>query len=184
MNATTIATKIQNTSLKRGFEGIGDSNKVLCITSMKNGVIYNDIRRHFVGCIKVILKRSQLPPYLKYVSSYSLFYFNSYSSPSYAFVYYRTCSEAEYHRKQPVDHHVFGSNCRVEYANNDLHISNKEQISEMWNIIIRHIPENITEECLRNLFPDCYSMKYIPARAVDNRQTGIQSTTEKKILWG
>ena len=47
---------------------IHDTNKTLLIFGMKNDVTKNDIYNHFVGCKKVTIKQSRLPPYLKYVS--------------------------------------------------------------------------------------------------------------------
>ncbi len=151
---------------------------------MRNEVTHNDIRCHFVGCIKVTMKQSQLPPYLKYVNNYRLFYCNQYSILSYAFVLHRTARNAECNRRRPINRLIFGYNCHVEYANSPSHLFSEPQIAEIWNVTVRQIPENITEECLRNLFLGCHSMKYIPARVINNVKTTATSTTENKLLWG
>lgn len=41
---------------------------------MKNGVTKKDILNHFIGCKKITIKQSKIPPYLKYIDYYSIFY--------------------------------------------------------------------------------------------------------------
>ncbi len=130
------------------------------------------------------MKQSQLPPYFKYVSNYWLFYCNQYPFRRYAFVHHRTAWKAEYNRKRPINHLIFGSNCYVEYANSHSHVFSKPQIAKIWNVTVRQIPKNITEECLHNLFIRCHSMKYISARIINNMKTTVISITKSRLLWG
>jgi hypothetical protein len=90
--------------------------------------------------------------------------------------------QAERNRKQPVDYLLFGPDYRVEYAKKNSHLSNKHVDSHTWNVVVKHIPENVTEQCLRNLFVGCQFMRYIPARTACN--TRKPSFISKKVLWG
>jgi RNA recognition motif-containing protein len=94
---------------------------------------------------------------------------------SYAFVLHRTNRSAEYNLKKRINYNLFGSNCHVEYSTKNLHPSDEHQDSRTWTIVVKQIPEHVTEEHLRHLFISCHSMKYIPARTVGSA---------KRILWG
>ncbi len=113
-----------------------------------------------------------------------LFYYNQYSFHRYAFVLHRTALNAEYNLKRPIDRFIFGSNCHVEYANSRFYRFSEHQTTNTWSIIVRKIPENITEEYLRNLFIGCHSMKYAPARAINKTKRTVTSNTKNKLLWG
>jgi len=151
---------------------------------MENEVTKTDIRNSFVGCRKVTIKQSHSPPYLKYANHYFIFYCHQYLSYSYAFVLHRTNREAEYNRKRPIDYRRFGANCHIEYMRKNVNGSNVHQNSSKWNIVVKKIPENVTEECLRTLFMGCHSMIYIPARIVN--KTNMKGTLDikNKVLWG
>ncbi|CAF0719343.1 unnamed protein product [Adineta steineri] len=171
--ASTSHSNMQIDEYDNNQETSLDSSSVMNIneptadTHGQNEVIQNDIRRHFAGCRKIILKQSQIPPYHKY-----------------AFVYHRTNRQAEYNRKRRINRLLFGHNCHVEYATGRSQTSNRNQISETWNIAVRQVPENITEDLLHNLFIGCQSMKYVPARTVHNTKTSVTSATKTKLLWG
>ena len=110
-----------------------------------------------------------------------LIYINFYS---YAFVAHRTSVEAEYNRKQPIDYRLFGSDCSIEYIKKNDDRFNINENSNQWNIVVRQVPENVTEESLKSLFIDSHSMMYIPARRVTKIKSKDKSITENKILLG
>ncbi len=67
MNSTRIYTK----NIKNQRKNIRNT---LYISGLRNEVCKKDLHRHFVGCTKVIMKRHQISPYLKYI--YLVFFIN------------------------------------------------------------------------------------------------------------
>lgn len=61
---------------RRNKKAIRNINDTLFISGMRNEVTKADICRHFVGCAKVTIKQSYLPPHLKYSNNYYIFYCN------------------------------------------------------------------------------------------------------------
>jgi hypothetical protein len=91
-------------------------------------------------------------------------------------VLHRNSRDAEYNLKKPIKYYRFGSSCRVEYMKeNNLREPSEYQNAKTWNVMVKHIPKNVSEECLRNLFVGCHSIKYIPARTIEKT---------RKTLWG
>ncbi|CAF1320517.1 unnamed protein product [Adineta steineri] len=138
-----------------------DVKKILYLSNLNKQITKIDLRSYFIGSTKIILKQSQLPPYLNY-----------------AFIFHRTNLQAEYNRKRVINSLPFGSNCQIEFVKNLDELSNENKVNENWNIVIKQIPENITENDLKNLFSNSYQIKYIPAKIVQ------KSNTNKKILFG
>ncbi|UJR25494.1 hypothetical protein I4U23_006840 [Adineta vaga] len=155
-----------NTVAPENFETMTHINRTLYISNMKPDVTKDDIYRHFTGCIKVTIGQSYLPPHLNY-----------------AFILHSTESYAEYNRTKPFDHRLFGANCCIEYAKGKMNLAYENPNFDQWSIVVRHIPENVSEESIRNLFSDCEFMKYIPARHRIKR-TRTSSVNPNKILWG
>ncbi|CAF1505511.1 unnamed protein product [Adineta steineri] len=110
---------------------------------------------------KIIFKQSQLPPYLNY-----------------AFIFHRTNLQAEYNRKRAIKSSQFGSNCKIDFVKSLSQLSNENEFNENWNIVVKKIPENVTENDLKKLFFNSNQIKYIPARNVQ------KSNTNQKILLG
>jgi len=162
---------------------IGNISKTLLILNLRNDVSKTDLLKYFIGCKKITMKQSQLPPYHKYNNNYSIFYSHQYLFYSYAFLLHNTAIEAENNRKRPINHGLFGPDCYIEYAKNNFDNSTKHQDSDKWNVLVRQIPENVTEERLRKLFTGCHSIFYIPARNV-SKKTNDTSTTKNKVLLG
>jgi hypothetical protein len=95
----------------------------------------------------------------------------------YAFVYHRTCQEAERNLRLPINYQLFGPACDVEYANDCSTLCNNHQIFDNKKLIVRRIPENIDENDLHNLFINCHVLKYYPATMMKNK-------SKNKILTG
>lgn len=96
----------------------------------------------------------------------------------YALVIHRTTLQAEKNEKRPMDHQLFGSDCRVEFA------KNPRETSIPYNIAVTCIPEDVTESELRKLFTDCDALKYCPARSVQKSIDTDTSVHQNKILRG
>ncbi len=70
MNQTT---EKQNTQTNRYVKNGRTHSNTLVISGMRNDVTKNDIQRHFTGCLKITIKQSYLPPFLKYNNNYCVF---------------------------------------------------------------------------------------------------------------
>jgi hypothetical protein len=66
----------------------------------------------------------------------------------------------------------------VEYADSPC------ESFEKWNVVVKHIPTNVSEEYIRDLFIGCHSIKYTPARVINNKQRKVKSDPKTKVLWG
>ncbi|CAF1415028.1 unnamed protein product [Adineta steineri] len=138
-----------------------DVKKILHISNLNKQITKNDLRSYFIGSTKIILKPSRLPSYLNY-----------------AFIFHRTNLQAEYNRKRTIKSSQFGSNCQIEFVQNLSQFSNENEFNENWNIVVKKIPENVTENDLKKLFFNSNRIKYIPTRNVQ------KSNTNQKILLG
>ncbi|CAF4000479.1 unnamed protein product [Adineta steineri] len=138
-----------------------DVKKILHISNLNKQITKNDLRSYFIGSTKILLKQSRLPPYLNY-----------------AFIFHRTNLQAEYNQKRGIKSSQFGSNCQIEFVKNLSELSNENKVNENWNIVIKQIPENVTENDLKNLFFNSNQIKYIPARIAQ------KLSTNHKILFG
>ncbi|CAF4098934.1 unnamed protein product, partial [Adineta steineri] len=90
----------------------------------------------------------------------------------------RTNLQAEYNQKRGINSSHFGSNCKMEFVQNFSQLSNENQFNENWNIVVKKIPEDITENDLKRLFFNSNEIKYIPARIAQ------KLSTNHKILFG
>ncbi|CAF0905054.1 unnamed protein product [Adineta steineri] len=138
-----------------------DVKKILHLSNLNKQTTKNDLRSYFNNASKILLKQSRLPPYLNY-----------------AFIFYRTNIQAEYNRKRAITSSQFGPNCQIEFVQNLSQLSNENELNENWNIVVKKIPENVTENDLKKLFFTSNEIKYIPARNVQ------KSNTDQKILLG
>ncbi|CAF1285200.1 unnamed protein product [Adineta steineri] len=138
-----------------------DVKKILHISNLHKQITKNDLRSYFIGSTKIILKPSRLASYLNY-----------------AFIFHRTNLQAEYNRKRTIKSSQFGSNCQIEFVQNLSQFSNENELNENWNIVVKKIPENVTENDLKKLFFNSNRIKYIPARNIQ------KSNTNQKILLG
>ncbi|CAF1287532.1 unnamed protein product [Adineta steineri] len=138
-----------------------DLKKILYLSNLNKQITKNHLRNYFIGSTKIIFKQSQLPPHLNY-----------------AFIFHHTNLQAEYNRKRAISSSRFGSNCQIEFVKNLDELSNENELNEKWNIVVKKIPENVTENDLKNLFFNFNQLKYISARNVQ------KSNTNQKILLG
>ncbi|CAF0977068.1 unnamed protein product [Adineta steineri] len=118
-----------------------DVKKILYLSNLNKQITKNDLRSYFIGLTKIILKQSQLPPYLNYV-----------------FIFHRTNLQTEYSRKRANSSSRFGSNSQIEFVKNYSELSNENKLNEKWNIV--------TENDFKKLFFNSDKIKYISARIV------------------
>ncbi|CAF0811818.1 unnamed protein product [Adineta steineri] len=138
-----------------------DVKKILHLSNLNKQITKNDLRSYFINSTKVLLKQSRLPPYLNY-----------------AFIFHRTNPQAEYNRKRAIKSSQFGSNCQIELVQNFSQLLNENQLNENWNIVVKKIPENVTENDLKKLFINTNEIKYTPAKIAQ------KLSTNHKILFG
>ncbi|CAF1480701.1 unnamed protein product [Adineta ricciae] len=94
----------------------------------------------------------------------------------YAFILHRTAHEAEMNLRRPIDLQILGSECQIEYAGKCISRANISESIEQKKVIVRQIPENITEQNLYELFRHCQILKYCPA--VDLSSQSIMKTDD------
>ncbi|UJR18773.1 hypothetical protein I4U23_005679 [Adineta vaga] len=135
-----------------------DVNKILYLSNLSEQISRNELRNYFIGSTKIILKQSRLPPYLNY-----------------AFIFHRTHIQAEFNRKKVIHSSCFGSNCKIKFIKNLSELSNENKCDENWNIVIKQIPENVTENDLKKLFFNSNQIKYIPSRMVQKSNTNYKT---------
>ncbi|CAF3764407.1 unnamed protein product, partial [Adineta steineri] len=135
-----------------------DVTKILYLSNVNKQITKNDLQSYFIDSTKIILKQSQLPPHLNYV-----------------FVFHRTNFQAEYNRKRAIKSSQFGSNCKIEFVKSLSQLSNENELNENWNIVIKQIPKNVTENDLKNLFFNSNQIKYVPARIVQTPNTNSKT---------
>jgi hypothetical protein len=102
----------------------------------------------------------------------------------YAFVLHRTPREAERNLRRPINFHLLGHKCRVEYANDSSALSNNHQSFGNRKLMVARIPQNVTEIELHHLFVNCHLLKYCPARIVHSGATTTKMKNNSKIIWG
>ncbi|CAF4273888.1 unnamed protein product, partial [Rotaria socialis] len=168
LHSSTTVKSIENSKAFKNKRTKKNRNsyKTLVIHNMRNNVTSGDIRRHFVGCTKDTIKRSYMSSHLNY-----------------AFVLHRKRRDAEYNLRRPINSHVFGSNCYVEFMKEDFQLSRIYRNADVWNVMVKGVPIDVTETDLRNLFIGCHSMKFIPARIVDQRRPHLAPRTKHKVLY-
>ncbi|CAF1367312.1 unnamed protein product [Adineta steineri] len=136
-------------------------SKILYLLNLNKKITKNDLRNYFIGSTKIILRQSELPPHVNY-----------------AFIFHRTNLQAEYNRKRVINSLPFGSNCKIDFVKSLSQLSNENELNENWNIVVKKIPENGTENNLKIFFFNSNQIKYIPARIIQT------SNTKQKILFG
>jgi hypothetical protein len=99
----------------------------------------------------------------------------------YAFVVHRSYSETEKNRRRPINYRLLGSECCVENVDKDFHAHYEKQ---PFTIVVTHIPENVNENELRNMFVNCQSLKYYPGRTAHFMQGKSTRISHNKILSG
>ncbi|CAF4178594.1 unnamed protein product [Adineta steineri] len=90
-----------------------DVKKILYLSNLNKQIKKNDLRSYFIGLTKIILKQSQLPPYLNYV-----------------FIFHRTNLQTKYNRKRANSSSRFGSNCQIEFVKNLSELANENKLNE------------------------------------------------------
>ncbi|CAF3516143.1 unnamed protein product [Rotaria socialis] len=154
---------------KFAFDRIINNGKTLFVSGLRSDVDKNDIRSHFTGSIKVVIKQYRSTSHLKY-----------------AFVYHRTSHDAKNNIRRLINFNLLGDECHVEYANACSNISNDNQISSKRKLAIKKIPYNVSEDDLQRLFVNCRILKYCPARITysTTRKMENKNKNESKILFG
>ncbi|CAF1545014.1 unnamed protein product, partial [Adineta ricciae] len=165
--ATTVNEQCHTTT-----NGISDptknDHKTLFVSGLKKSVHKEDLRGHFPGCSNVIIKRYRNSSHLKY-----------------ALITHITAQTAEINRRRPINFHLLGPQCRIEYADDNVSIRIRNQSYDCTTIVVERIPPNISDDDLRYLFPNCRIVKYYPAVVVSTRALITTKTTnDKDILLG
>jgi hypothetical protein len=121
---------------------------------------------------------SHLKYYLifKSIDSYLLF--------RYAFISHRSSKEAQRNLQRPIDYILLGDECHVEHAGDTPSRSNTNRHCDERTIVVKNIPEYVTENDLSRLFINCYISRYCPARTVHRMNTSKAITTKTKTFWG
>jgi hypothetical protein len=86
--------------------------------------------------------------------------------------------------QRPIDHILLGQECQVNYAAHSSYLSTEYRHCDQKTILVRKIPENVTENDLRRLFTNCRISKYCPVRVVHRKTISTTVTDGTKILWG
>ncbi|CAF2145954.1 unnamed protein product [Rotaria magnacalcarata] len=144
-----------------------NNGKTLFVSGLRSDIDKSDIRSHFTGSIKVVIKQYRSTSHLKY-----------------AFVYHRRFQEAKHNLRRPINFNLLGDECHVEYANACSNISNHYQISSKRKLAIKKIPYNANEDDLQRLFVNCRILKYCPARITYSTTPTIGKKNKNKILLG
>ncbi|CAF3795756.1 unnamed protein product [Rotaria socialis] len=155
LHSSTTVKSIENSKAFKNKRTKKNRNsyKTLVIHNMRNNVTSGDIRRHFVGCTKDTIKRSYMSSHLNY-----------------AFVLHRKRRDAEYNLRRPINSHVFGSNCYVEFMKEDFQLSRIYRNADVWNVMVKGVPIDVTETDL--------------LRIVDQRRPHLAPRTKHKVLYG
>ncbi|CAF1268535.1 unnamed protein product [Adineta steineri] len=173
MNTTTTTTttaEITNTKnnvKKRKFNEDINRYKTLVVLRLRSDVSEIDLYHHFIGCIKVTLKPCKSETYLKY-----------------AFIEHRTIKEAECNFKRPLNYLLFGSKSYVKYAGDSSSLPIGYRFDNERTIVVKNIPENVTEDDLRQLFINCSISKYCPSRKIHHTTLSASIMNKIKTLLG
>lgn len=152
------------------------------VADLKNSVRKTDIRNHFSGCTKVTVKQNRATLHHKYdtdavvTDQYLLF--------RYAFVLHRTNREAQRNLQRPINYRLLGPECRIEYANGRSNDPNNHQSSDNKRLLVKQIPENVSQHELRRVFVGSHAIHYYPARVIRRPDTMTPVKCETKILSG
>ena len=102
----------------------------------------------------------------------------------YAFILYRTTEEAKCNFLRPIDYILLGSECHVKYASYSSFLPMDHQSCDKQTVVVTSIPENVSEDDLRHLFPNCCISKYCPARTVQCMSISTEIPGKIKTFWG
>jgi len=102
----------------------------------------------------------------------------------YAFILHRTCRDAESNLQRPIDFHLLGPQCQIEYADARSTLLRSGQSNDSKKVVVQKIPPNVTENDLRNLFPNCHIVAYCPAVNIPLKETMMKTKANSNILPG
>ncbi|CAF1198097.1 unnamed protein product [Adineta steineri] len=165
-NPTTSNISVKNNIKKRKIGPIENLERTLVVTGLRENINEINLSNHFLQSIQVTIKQCQT------------------SSLKYAFILHKTKEEAKSNLLKPINYILLGSQCHVEYAHNSSFIPLDHQSDDKQTIVITNIPENVSEDDLRHLFPDSRISKYCPSRSIHRKPISIDIPGKIKILWG
>jgi hypothetical protein len=110
----------------------------------------------------------------------SIFYFLL----RYAFILHRTAKEAKHNLLRPVNYILLGPECHVKYAGDSQPLPIDHRLCDKRTIVVKSIPESVSEDDLRQLFTNCHISKYCPARTIHRMATSSAVTGRLKTFWG
>ena len=101
----------------------------------------------------------------------------------YAFVLHKTAKAAARNFRRPINHTLLGSECNVEHASHNEPPLTRPRLHDKRTIVVKKIPQDVSENDLRRLFTNCHVLKYCPARTVLKKTVTIDPD-RTKTLWG
>ncbi|CAF0799875.1 unnamed protein product [Adineta steineri] len=162
----TSEMSIKNNLKKRKRDLIKNRKKTLVVTGLRADINQADLSNYFLGSVQVIMKQCQT------------------SSFKYAFILHGTAEEAKHNFNQPIDYIRLGPECLVKYAGYSSPLPVNHQSYDKQTIAVTNIPENVSEDDLRHLFPNSRILNYCPVRTVERKTVPTGSSNKMKILWG
>ncbi|CAF0842182.1 unnamed protein product [Adineta steineri] len=159
----TTVNEQSHTAENRVQDSPKNDRKTLFVSGLKKDVCKDDVRRLFPGCSNVIIKRYRTTPHLKY-----------------ALVTHCTSQTAEINRRRPINFHLLGPQCRIEYAGDSASVLSRNQSCDRKTIVVQRIPSNVSEADLYYLFPNCQILKYYPAVIVPATALMTAKTTSNR----
>ncbi|CAF1522863.1 unnamed protein product, partial [Adineta steineri] len=92
--------------------------------------------------------------------------------------------DAAVNLRRPIDLHLLGPACQIEYANKrTIHASSQQNLDKK-KILVCQIPSNVSENDLRQLFGNCHLEKYYPAVIIFHEATMAKTKDDANILLG
>ncbi|CAF1004261.1 unnamed protein product [Adineta steineri] len=165
-NTITSNIFVKNNIKKRKINPIEKREKILIVTGLREDINKTDLYDHFLRSTKVTIKQCQT------------------SSLKYAFVEHKTREQAKSNFLRPINYIRLGSECVVKYAGDTSFLSGDGRFYNKQTIVITNIPENVSEDDLRHLFPNSRVSNYGPAKIVRRKSISIESSGKIKTLWG
>jgi len=102
----------------------------------------------------------------------------------YAFILHRTSRDAESNLQRPIDFHLLGPHCQIEYADSRSALLRSRQSFDSKKLVVQQIPPNVSENDLRTLFANCHIITYCPAVNIPLTPTMMKTKTNSHILPG
>ncbi|CAF3700836.1 unnamed protein product [Adineta steineri] len=149
------------------FDPVIHDSRILFVSGLKNDVNTNNIRHHFIGCLKVTTKQYCSTAHLKY-----------------AFITHRTAREAEVNLRRSINVHLLGPACHIGYANKRTIRDSSQQSLNKKEILVHQIPPNVSENDLRQLFGNCHVEKYYSAAIISHEATMTKTKDVASISSG